>query len=436
MFNPEPFADFVDVCVIGEGEQVIHELLDTFYAAKAQGLSRLDILRRLSTVPGLYVPALYEPIFEGSRQVGMVKDEVAPVKIQRRWGELEQHGETVVQTDNTEFGAMYLLEVARGCGRHCRFCMAGYCYRKPRVRSLESLCAGVDRMAHTAKKVGLMGAAISDYPYINELVAYIRGKGLRFSCASLRADSLTMDVVQGLAESGQKTITIAPEAGSERLRRVINKGISNEDLWKAIDMAAKAGIQHIRMYIMIGLPTEEWEDIEETVRMTEAALAQMDKVGCRGRLTLSVNAFIPKPFTPFQWMSMAPQKEVEKKIAFLKAAFKRNRRVEILAESPREAYVQGVLARGDRRVGSLILAANEAGGPKAFKRVCKELNYDMDEALYGKRTEKEYFPWSHLDMHLDNDYLWREWQAGLQERFTLPCRDGCKRCGICEVGPM
>lgn len=221
---------------------------------------------------------------------------------------LTSGGETVVATNYTEFGAMYIIEVARGCGRHCRFCMAGYCFRVPRVRPLEILKEGVDRAEKLGKKVGLMGAAISDYPEVDELVTYIRSKDMRYSCASLRADSLTQAVVDGLADSGQKTITIAPETGSERLRRVINKGISEEHLQNAATLSAKSGIQHMRLYIMIGLPTETDEDIEAIVGLAERTQAHMAEVGCKGRLTLSINPFIPKPFTPFQWMAMDNQK--------------------------------------------------------------------------------------------------------------------------------
>ena len=213
---------------------------------------------------------------------------------------------------------------SRGCGRHCRFCMAGYCFRVPRVRPLDILKEGVDRAEKLGKKVGLMGAAISDYPEVDELVTYIRSKDMRYSCASLRADSLTQAVVDGLADSGQKTITIAPETGSERLRRVINKGISEEHLQNAATLSAKSGIQHMRLYIMIGLPTETDEDIEAIVGLAERTQAHMAEVGCKGRLTLSINPFIPKPFTPFQWMAMDNQKNGrEKNFNILKKHCKR-----------------------------------------------------------------------------------------------------------------
>lgn len=290
---------------------------------------------------------------------------------------------------------------------------------------------GVDRAAKLGKKVGLMGAAISDYPHIDELVQYIRSKGLRFSCASLRADTLTEEIARGLAESGQKTITVAPEAGSERLRRVINKGITEEDIFKTVHMATKAGIRHIRLYIMIGLPTETMEDIDAIISLANAVQGYMAEVGSTGRLTLSVNPFIPKPFTPFQWMPMADQKEVEAKISYLKKELKQNKRVELLVESPREAYIQGALARGDRRLGAVILEAVERGGAKAFKRACKDLGYAMEAFLYGTRVVGEALPWDPLDMRLRQDYLSHELEVGLAEGYTAPCADGCKRCGVC-----
>ena len=310
--------------------------------------------------------------------------------------------------------------------------MAGYCYRTPRLRKLDLLKAGVDRAAELNKKVGLMGAAISDYPDIDELVTYIRSKGLRYSCASLRADSLTQAVVDGLAASGQQTITIAPEAGSDRLRRVINKGISNEDMRKAVTLAAKAGIPHIRLYIMVGLPTETDEDIEAIVTMANDVFGYMQDAGCKGRLTLSVNPFIPKPFTPFQWMPMANQKEVTKKLNSIKKALGKNRRIEVLVESPKEAYIQGVLARGDRRLGEIIAYAAENGGAKAFKNACREFDYDMDSALYRERELTEPLPWDMLDMQLAEGYLATEWQRSLTETYTAPCQAGCRRCGVCN----
>ncbi len=432
-FNPEPFADFIDAFIIGEGEGIVSRVLDIIRDGKMEGLDRHAILRQLANISGVYVPSLYVPIYSDDGEFkGYHIAEGAPKTIKRHFEMLTSGGETVVATNYTEFGAMYIIEVARGCGRHCRFCMAGYCFRVPRVRPLEILKEGVDRAEKLGKKVGLMGAAISDYPEVDELVNYIRSKDMRYSCASLRADSLTQAVVDGLADSGQKTITIAPETGSERLRRVINKGISEEHLQNAATLSAKSGIQHMRLYIMIGLPTETDEDIEAIVGLAERTQAHMAEVGCKGRLTLSINPFIPKPFTPFQWMAMDNQKTVEKKLQYIKKALQKNRRIEVLVESPKEAYIQGVLARGDRRLGAVLAACAADRGSKSFKAEMKAAGLDMDEMNYRERSFNEFLPWSHLDMGMDEGYLEMEWKRSVDEAYTPPCVQGCKRCGVCK----
>ena len=432
-FNPEPFADFIDAFIIGEGEGIVSRVLDIIRDGKMEGLDRHAILRQLANISGVYVPSLYVPIYSDDGEFkGYHIAEGAPTTIKRHFEMLTSGGETVVATNYTEFGAMYIIEVARGCGRHCRFCMAGYCFRVPRVRPLDILKEGVDRAEQLGKKVGLMGAAISDYPEVDELVNYIRSKDMRYSCASLRADSLTQAVVDGLADSGQKTITIAPETGSERLRRVINKGISEEHLQNAATLSAKSGIQHMRLYIMIGLPTETDEDIEAIVGLAERTQAHMAAVGCKGRLTLSINPFIPKPFTPFQWMAMDNQKTVEKKLQYIKKALQKNRRIEVLVESPKEAYIQGVLARGDRRLGAVLAACAADRGSKSFKAEMKAAGLDMDEMNYRERSFDEFLPWSHLDMGMDEGYLEMEWKRSVDEAYTPPCVQGCKRCGVCK----
>jgi len=432
-FNPEPFADFIDAFIIGEGEGIVSRVLDIIRDGKMEGLDRHTILRQLADISGVYVPSLYVPIYsEDGEFKGYDIAEGVPKTIKRHFEMLTSGGETVVATNYTEFGAMYIIEVARGCGRHCRFCMAGYCFRVPRVRPLDILKEGVERAEKLGKKVGLMGAAISDYPEVDELVNYIRSKDMRYSCASLRADSLTQAVVDGLADSGQKTITIAPETGSERLRRVINKGISEEHLQNAATLSAKSGIQHMRLYIMIGLPTETDEDIEAIVGLAERTQAHMEKVGCKGRLTLSINPFIPKPFTPFQWMAMDNQKVVEKKLQYIKKALQKNRRIEVLVESPKEAYIQGVLARGDRRLGAVIAACAADRGSKSFKSEMKAAGLDMDNMNYRERSFDEFLPWSHLDMGMQEGYLEMEWKRSIDEAYTPPCAAGCKRCGVCK----
>lgn len=431
-FNPEPLSPFVDVCLIGEGEGLMHPFLDAYMEGREEGLSRHDLLMKLAQLPGIYVPSLYVHEYDEDGELVRITPEAgAPRHVKRQWQELTEPGETVVATPHTEFGAMYLIEIARGCGRHCRFCMAGYCYRRPRVRPLDYVKQAVLRGKTLGKKIGLMGAAISDYPYIDELVTFIRSQGLAFSCASLRADSITPTIVKGLAESGQKTITLAPEAGSVHMRDIINKGITEDHLLHSIDLATAAGIRHVRMYIMIGLPMETDEDIQGIVDMTRRVQQHMAAIGNLSKITLSINPFIPKPCTPFQWMAMTDKKTVEKRLAYIKKSLDKDKQIEILAEPLRQCYIQGVLSRGDRRVGELLVKAHEYGGVKGWKRAVKELRFDVKRFLYSERDVQALLPWSVLDMGLAPSYLVHELEQARKGAFTIPCFDGCHRCHVC-----
>ena len=430
-FNPEPLTPFVDVCLVGEGEKLIHAFLNAYVEGRNKGLARKELLRLVAGVPGVYVPSLYRHEYdEDGNLTRIVPEDGAPVSVRRQWHELTGPGETVISTPHTEFGSMYLIEIARGCGRHCRFCMAGYCYRRPRVRPLAYVKEAVLRGKALGKKIGLMGAAISDYPWIDELVEFIRSQGLAFSCASLRADSITPAIVKGLAESGQKTITLAPEAGSGHMRDIINKGITEEHLLHSIDLATEAGIRHVRMYIMIGLPMETDEDIQGIVAMTKRVQDHMAAIGNKGKITLSINPFIPKPFTPFQWAAMADKKTVEKRLAVIKKAFDKDRQVEILSEPLRLCYIQGVLSRGDRRVGRILLQAHRYGGLKGWKRAVKEARFDAG-AFLRERPVGAPLPWGVLDTGVDEGYFVRELEQARKGAYTIPCFDGCRRCHVC-----
>lgn len=435
-FNPEPLADFVDLCIIGEGEEVIHEILDTYYQGRDMGLSRRDILFKLAQITGVYVPCFYQPVYQDDGTIEHVTPmDGVPGRVKRRFiADLDQHeAQTVIVTSDTEFKDLFLIEVARGCGRHCRFCMAGYCYRNPRVRSLEKLKVAITKAKEYRNKVGLMGAAISDYPEIDALCQEVLGQGMYMSVASLRADSLTEGLVHALAVSKHKTITLAPEAASIRLRRIINKSITDEHLYDSIKMAISAGIPHIRLYIMIGLPFEEQEDIEEIVTLAENIKTYMESLGSKGKLTLSVNPFIPKPFTPFQWMAMPPMGIVEAKLKFISSSLRQKKNIEVLVDSPKESYMQAVFARGDRRLSAVLLEAHSRGGSKGFKQGMKINQFTEEQYLYRQRDEQqEILPWDHLDMGLDSAYLIKELETSKQELFTSPCVQGCTRCGVCK----
>ena len=432
-FNPEPLSQVVDAFVIGEGEVIMPGLMDAYHEARAEGLSRKDTLAKLSQVPGVYVPSLYEHQYdEEGRLLAIEPLPGAPEEVSRQWvKDLDAYpAHTVVVTDNTEF-SFYLIETARGCGRHCRFCMAGYCFRRPRNRSLKVINEEVQEALKYRKRLGLMGAAISDYPEIDELCRDILGEGLSMSVASFRADSVTEELVESLARSGLKTLTIAPEAGSARMRAVINKGIEEEHVFNTVRLGLKAGIKNFKLYIMVGLPFEQEEDIEAIIDLAQRVKDYMEEQGSKGTLTLSVNPFIPKPFTPFQWAPMADRKEVEQKLKHLEKSLRGRKHIVVNVESPKEAYVQGVLARGGRPVGEALLRACEAGGSKSFKKALKELGIKAETELYRERGEDEIFPWEKLDMGFTRKYLYQELKRAEKMKPTLPCFDNCHRCGVC-----
>jgi radical SAM superfamily enzyme YgiQ (UPF0313 family) len=417
-FNPEPLVPFIDVFVIGEGEETMHDLLDAYHAGAMVSCSREQVLQKLATVPGLYVPKFH--------QKGQ--------PVARRWvKQLDRFsGETAIVANDTEFDNMYLIEVARGCGRHCRFCMAGYCFRPPRSRSLDSIRTGIENATIHKKRVGLVGAAVSDFPDMDMLCAMLANTSTATSVASLRADSTTEQLVAILAKSGHRTITLAPEAGSQRLRRIINKGITEDDLLRTVAMALRAGIPNVKLYIMIGLPGETEEDIDSIRLLALTVLQCMQDNGKAGTLSLSINPFVPKPFTPFQWVPMFNQSILSKRLRYLEKSLKSEQRIRIQAESLREAYLQAILARGDQKIGQVLLQAHRLGGRKNWKQALKLCEVDESDYLFRLREKDEYFPWENIDVGVSRDYLWAEFQRSLKEAFTPICADGCRRCGVCS----
>ncbi|MBR6887001.1 MAG: radical SAM protein [Selenomonadaceae bacterium] len=398
-FNPAPLAKIFDAFVIGEGEVILPPLIDEIISA--EHLPRIKKLEKLSELAGVYVPRF-------------------PKKVSRQWVKnLDEHpAHSTILTDDAEFN-MYLIETARGCGRHCRFCMAGYCFRKPRNRSLDVLKAEVRAAKKFDKKIGLMGAAISDYPQIDELCDFILGEKLPMSVASFRADSVTENLVKSLAASGLKTLTIAPEVGSEKMRRVINKGITEENIFNAVEMGSRAGIKNFRLYFMVGLPFEDFSDVEEIARLSTRI-----KKYCGGRLTLSVNPFVPKPFTPFQWSPFAGKKYLDAAFKILRKSLKSVGGVEIISESIRSAQIQAILARGDIELSEIIL---QSESERDFRN-----NFSLDKEKYLRgRDFAEELPWDFLNQGFDKKYLLAEFNRAKDLKSTPPCFDGCRRCGVC-----
>ena len=353
-FNPEPLAEFADLVVIGEGEETLPKLLRLLEQLRMEKKTRREKLLAAAQLPGVYVPHFYVPQYDRTGAfTGMEHLATVPEIISRQWvKELDAYPHTsAIISPYTEFANMFIVEVARGCGRHCRFCMAGYCFRRPRNRKLEMLLQDIRQRPENTAKVGLMGAAVSDYPEMKQLTSTLAEEHISFSCASLRADSLDRKLVQALAESGQRTMTVAPEAGSVRMRDAINKGITEEHIYQAMEYAALAGMPNIKLYFMIGLPGETDEDIDEMIAMVHRVRYRMDELGHKGDLILSVNAFIPKPFTPYQWSPLEDVKVLKHRFKILQNGFRKDRRIRLLTESLKETLLQAALARGDRRLG-------------------------------------------------------------------------------------
>ena len=432
-FNPEPLADFADVVVIGEGEETLPRLLHLLDRLHLEKKSRQEKLLAAAQVPGVYVPQFYRPQYdEAGAFTGMERAGAVPELISRQWvRDLDAFPHTsAIISPYTEFANMFIVEVARGCGRHCRFCMAGYCFRRPRNRKLDFLLQDIRQRPEQTAKVGLMGAAVSDYPEMKQLTKTLAEEHIPFSCASLRADSLDLPLVEALARSGQRTMTVAPEAGSIRLRAAINKGIAEEHIYQAMEYAALAGMPNIKLYFMIGLPGEGDEDIEEMIALVHRVRKRMDELGHKGDLVLSVNAFIPKPFTPYQWSPLEDIKILKRRFKMLQSGFRKDKRIRLLTESLKETVLQAALARGDRQLGKVLLwgAENRQVLKEAF-----QFHHIVPEELACRKIETgAVLPWDHLDMGVSKAYLLKERENSRAGKFTPGCFDGCKRCGVCE----
>jgi radical SAM superfamily enzyme YgiQ (UPF0313 family) len=411
--NPEPVAPFMDVIVVGEGEELVGELIDAY---RGRYGDRAGLLDALVQVPGVYVPERYEVRYAADGTLASVS--AAPgapaVVVKRRLRDVNAFRTiAAVKTPNAEYGHMALLEVGKGCGRGCRFCLEGQVYRPVRHRSVAALRDTITQLAAEGeKRIGLVGACVSDYPWIGELLKVVEDNGMELSISSLRADSFTETLAAALARGGHRTLTIAPEAGTERLRRAIRKAITDEQILAACDLVRAQGIPNLKTYFMIGQPTETDEDVDAIVDLARRMLERLRALDPRGRpfgrLTLSISSFVPKPWTPFQWAPFAGAGALAGKLETIKRGVRPLGTVRVLHENPREAALQALLARGDRRVADFLEVAARLAGD--WRQALRDWEGDLDHHTTRPRALDERLPWDHFEVGVKKTLLVREWE--------------------------
>jgi radical SAM superfamily enzyme YgiQ (UPF0313 family) len=437
--NPEPLAPFADVVAAGEGEALVPELVAQIAAAKDRG----SFLESLACRRGFYVPALvsvrygergaieaFEPA-PGSGASVPVRKAVLPASA---GGDPPS---TMIFTPDTEFGSRLLVEVVRGCANLCRFCWAGYNYLPVRAfpagRILEIARAA---RAH-ASRIGLVSIALCDHPEIERLLSELLAMGYSISPASLRLDDLTEPIVRTLRESGERSITIAPETGSDRLRRVINKTVTNDEILDRADLIFRTGIENLKLYFMIGLPTETDEDLaairDLAIAIKDRMLAHGRPRGRLGRISASVNPLVPKPGTAYQWLPMAEPASIERAIRRLRSLTAGIDNVYFSLKPERQAFYQALLSLGDRRVAPVIEAAERNGGQ--WRAAAAETGVDPSFYVYRDRSGDAVLPWDIIDGGLKAAFYRSEFEKGLREEWTLPPKRAAENVRLLPMAP-
>jgi radical SAM superfamily enzyme YgiQ (UPF0313 family) len=421
--NPEPLAPFADVIAAGEGEVLVPALARGFSGAA----DRRELARLLAAERGFYVPSLYEPEYSDSGTLARFRagDAVAPVPVRKAAVKATDGLDppaTTVFTPQTEFGSRFLVEVVRGCANLCRFCWAGYNYLPVRPFPADRILQLAERSRPYASRAGLVSIALCDHPEIERILSRLHEMGYAISPASLRLDDLTESIVGILRASGERGITIAPETGSDRLRRVINKTITNEQILDRADMIFASGIENLKLYYMIGLPTETDEDLvairDLTLRIRDAMLKHGRSRGQIGRIVGSVNPLIPKPGTAYQWLPMEDPAVIDRKIKRLRALVSDIDNVYFNIKSERHSYYQALLSLGDRRVSPAIVAAERNG--QNWRAAVAEAGVDADFFIFRDRSRDDVLPWDIIDGGMKASFFRAEYAKALREEWTLP----------------
>lgn len=451
--NPEPAARLLDAIVIGEGEEVAGDIL----ALIQSGMTKKEQLLALSRLPGVYVPSLYPNHYQqrahatkANQGFGLVSGQpngkVQDFEfIQRLVVKDPDLGlaQSQVLTEETEFGDLFLMEVQRGCQWGCRFCAAGFMYRYPRYQPQVQLQQRIDAALKQRPKLGLIAGDLLGYQGIGEILKYIDERGGAFSPSSVRLNAFTPEIIHYLKKSGNRTIAIAPEAGSERLRRSLNKTFTQEEITSAAVQLAEGGIHNIKLYIMIGLPTEDEDDIEELCELTVATRRALStyakKSGKMPQLTLSVSPFVPKPSTPLQYEGFAGIKTLKSTAQTIRKTLMPHGHIKMTGESVLDAYIETLLSRGDRQVSEFLQAAVQpfgralkVGTPGHLKKALKSLSFDPDDWVTQTLDSHESTPWDFIDHGMKENYFARETKKFHTQKITHHCMpEVCRSCGVC-----
>ena len=445
--NPEPIADFIDLFLVGEGEEMAPEFIARYQAAEK--LPHDERLADLANVQGAYLPSLFFPVYQpdGRLQTVVYSGTGKPRVNRRLIRDLNRFTtSSQILTPEPVFGDMFLVEASRGCQWGCRFCAAGFMYRPIRYRSPENLMAEANRGLAERGVIGLVGAEMASVPGVAEIAGAIANAGGRLSPSSLKADCISPALAAALARNGNHSVTVAPEAGSERMRKVINKNLTEAEIVHAAEMMIGEGVENLKFYFMIGLPEERDEDVIEIAALVGRILSRTRAMHRPvGRVTVSLNPFVPKPWTPFQWDPMEEIAALKRKIVLVRSHLARLGGVELDAESPREAYFQTLVSRGDRRIGAILarLAAERRELPgeiwQGLRTISREAAApnpsplpDPDFFVTRRYAHDELLPWDFIDHHIDKWFLLSERKKAHFEHQTRPCDvTRCTVCGAC-----